>query len=89
MLKPPWQKNIQALQKYPAIDSLAQAGSRTSPWPGKTFEIRFYIQHRCVVQSVEFADANSKTPDKEQFAKCLARSTGWKDKCAARSRDFE
>jgi len=39
---------------------------------GKIFEIRFYIQHRCVVQSVELADANFKTLDKEEFAKCLA-----------------
>jgi hypothetical protein len=35
---------------------------------GKAFEIRFYIYDRCVVHRVEFAGANFKTLDKEEFA---------------------
>src|SRR6266853_2634271 len=35
---------------------------------GKAFEIRFYIRRRCVVHSIEFADAKFKTLDKEEFA---------------------
>src|SRR6266849_6908058 len=43
---------------------------------GKTFAIRFYIQHRCVVHSVEFADRNFKTLDKEEFANGDADAVG-------------